>query len=105
MGSAMVVCFIAFFGMVFGVGAIAVITEHFQRMARIKAEGRNKGQQDVLAAIDALRREVASLRDTTTSYDLSFDTALQRVEARVAALESRSTTPSAALQGTRVDTE
>lgn len=39
------------------------------------------------SAIKQLREEIKSLRDTTLQYDLSFDTALQRMEQRVERLE------------------
>ena len=44
--------------------------------------------REALAAVNALRKEVADLRDTATRYDVSFDTALQRIEGRVGFLES-----------------
>ncbi len=36
-----------------------------------------------------LRKQVEALRDTTTKYDLSFDTALQRLESRMSHMEER----------------
>lgn len=77
------------FVMIFGIGIIAVLAEHFQKMAKIRADAQKKQSRDVLDAIAALRQEVADLRDTTTKYDLSFDTALQRLEGRVTQLEGR----------------
>jgi len=77
------------FAMIFGVGAIAILAEHFQKMAKIRADAQQKQSREVLEAVEALRRDVAELRDTTTKYDLSFDTALQRLENRVAQLEDR----------------
>lgn len=77
------------FSMVFGVGAIAIIAEHFQKMAQIRAQARLRTQDAALKAIDELRLELASLRDTTTRYDVSFDTALQRIEERVGRMEHR----------------
>lgn len=40
--------------------------------------------------IEALRNEIREMRDTTMRYDLSFDTALHRLEDRFEALERRS---------------
>ena len=74
--------------MVFGVGAIAVITEHMQKMAKIRVEQHAHGSREVMDAVESLRREVADLRETTTRYDMSFDMALQRMESRVAKLEA-----------------
>jgi hypothetical protein len=36
-----------------------------------------------------LKRQIEELRDTTTKYDMSFDTALQRIESRVSNVENR----------------
>jgi hypothetical protein len=45
------------------------------------------GNTDSRGEIEALRQELRSLRDTTTQYDISFDTALQRMESRVEGVE------------------
>ena len=37
----------------------------------------------------AMRQELHALRDTSTQYDISFDTALQRMESRVEHVERR----------------
>ncbi len=37
----------------------------------------------------AMRQELQALRDTSTQYDISFDTALQRMESRVEHVERR----------------
>ncbi len=78
---------VVLFAMVFGVGALAILMEHLQKMARIRADARAKANRQLEEALQAIRQEVAELRDTTTRYDLSFDTALQRMEARIARLE------------------
>jgi polyhydroxyalkanoate synthesis regulator phasin len=78
-----------FFAMAFGVGVIAIIAEHFQKIAQIKADAQKRASGEMANVIEALRREVAQLRDTTTNYDLSFDSALQRLESRVERLEGR----------------
>ena len=41
------------------------------------------------AEIEAMRQEMRSLRDTTTQYDLSFDTALQNMEKKVEILNRK----------------
>src|SRR5687768_12755395 len=76
--------------LVFGVGALAVLTEHLQNMAKIQAQSPRHDQSEILAVVEELRREIADLRDTSTHYDMSFDAALQRMESRVAHLERRS---------------
>ena len=72
-----------------GIPIAAIITNHFYKMATLKAQSRTGLDAGTRAAIESLRQEVANLRDTTMQYDLSFDTALQRIDARVNGLERR----------------
>jgi uncharacterized protein YlxW (UPF0749 family) len=58
-------------------------------MMEMKLQMQSQGDSNLQAQVEALRQEVRSLRDTTMQYDLSFDTALQRMEARVESLERR----------------
>jgi hypothetical protein len=74
---------------IFGIPLSAIWTAHRQKVLEMQMRLRNEGDAGVHAAIDALREEVRALRDTTTQYDLSFDTALQRMERRVEGLERR----------------
>lgn len=83
------VAIIVIFAVVLVISAMAIITEHLQKMAKIKAQGQQRGNEEILKAVETLRREVAQLRDTTTQYDVSFDSALQRIESRVESLERR----------------
>lgn len=64
-------------------------------LARLRAEqnsGAGSNSREVTALreeLAALREEVHSLKDTATQYDISFDTALQNMDSRVAHLERR----------------
>lgn len=82
---------IPLFGMivVFSIPLTAIWTSHRRKMLEMQMRLRNEGDAGVRVAVDALREEVRALRDTTTQYDLSFDTALQRMERRVEGLERR----------------
>ncbi|MCC6728056.1 MAG: hypothetical protein IT208_01830 [Chthonomonadales bacterium] len=60
-----------------------------QLRVQLKLGAQQKGDARLLAEIEQLRKEFASLRDTATQYDLSFDTALQGIASRVARLEQR----------------
>jgi hypothetical protein len=77
------------FAMGAGLGAIAIITEHFQKLAQIRAKARAGADEGAAKSIDELRREIMALRETATQYDVSFDAALQRLEQRVAQMELR----------------
>jgi hypothetical protein len=74
---------------IFGIPLSAIWTSHRRQMLEMQLQMRNQGDTNVRAAIDDLRQEVKALRDTTMQYDLSFDSALQRMEHRVEALENR----------------
>ena len=74
---------------VFGIPIVAIVTEHRRKMIELQIRLKNEGSSAVAAQMDALREEVRSLRDTTMQYDMSFDTALQRMEQRMGHLERR----------------
>ena len=72
---------------VFGIPLSAIWTSHHRKMMELKLRLNNHGDSGLRAELEALRQEVRSLRDTSTQYDLSFDTALQRMEHRVEGIE------------------
>jgi hypothetical protein len=80
---------LAFLGLVLCIPILAILTYHKRKMLEIRLAGIQKGDQAMIERIEAVRQEVAQLRDTATQYDLSFDTALRRIESRVNALEAR----------------
>ena len=87
--------------LIFGTGFMAVWGEHQRKLLEARAR---LGNQDssTLEELQRLRKEVQELRDTTTRYDMSFDTALQRLESRVANVEQRqSSTESATISSGR----
>ncbi len=71
------------------IAAVAIVSEHFQKMAKIQASNSSSVNTNVSNVLEEIRREMAELRDTTTRYDMSFDSALQRVESRVSHIEGR----------------
>ncbi len=85
--------------LIFGGGGLVVkIVEDMNKtrleMARLRAQNQSlaAGGSDVTALreeVALLRKEMHDLRDTTTQYDLSFDTALQRLESRVNQIEQQ----------------
>ena len=76
-----------------GTGIITEWIKHRGKIAEMKLQARAKTDTNVQGSIDALREEmraeIQAFRDTATQYDLSFDTALQRMEQRVEGLERR----------------
>lgn len=74
---------------VFSIPVTAIWTSHRQKMMEMQMRAQNQGNSNVVAEMNALRDEVRALRDTTMQYDLSFDTALQRMEQRMEGMERR----------------
>jgi len=83
------IVFILFF-FVFGIAGLALYFDYAHKMAKMKAQSKLAGGTDVDDVLDSIRREIAELRDTATRYDMSFDSALQRLEGRVGNLEQAS---------------
>lgn len=80
-------------GMVFGLPFYALWSHHKRKLEEIKARQRTNIDSETRAAVEALRAEMAALRDTTTQYDVSFDTALRRLESRISHIEQKSLEP------------
>ncbi|HLK58877.1 MAG TPA: hypothetical protein VKU00_20050 [Chthonomonadaceae bacterium] len=74
---------------VFGIPLSAIWTHHRRKILEMQLQLRNTGDVGTRAEIAALREEVRSLKETTMQYDLSFDSALQRLERRVEGVERR----------------
>ena len=97
---------------VFAVPITAIVTSHQRKMAELKTRvgivtDGGSVLNDVKNDITALRREVASLRDTSTTFDVSFDAAISRLEQRVDRIEDAKTvsTPLHTAPPTRTDEE
>ena len=74
---------------VFGIPIIAIWTTHIRKMKEMEiSSGRSPGGMGS-TEIAQLREEVRQLKDTALSYDLSFDTALQRMESRMDGMERK----------------
>ena len=84
---------LAMVGMIMAIPLYLIKTYHRRKMEELRLKQRSEIDVDTKAAIEALRKEMAALRDTTTQYDVSFDTALSRIESRVAHLERRINEP------------
>ncbi len=76
----------------FGLPALYLWTSHRRKILELKLRISNQGDEGLRVTVEQLRAEVRSLRDTTTQYDMSFDSALQRIERRVDSLENHAIT-------------
>lgn len=74
--------------MPFGIAGLAIWSGHQRRMVEMGAS-LGQGNDSIRRELESLRQEISSLRDTTTRYDMSFDTALQRMESRLTSMEDR----------------
>ena len=75
--------------MVFGIPLFAMWTHHRRKMMEMQLRIKEPNEVSSKSEIEALRQEIRMVRDTSTQYDLSFDTALQRMEHRVEGIERR----------------
>ncbi len=65
----------------------ALWSHHHRQMELLRLQQKGNVSEPVRAELNALREELKQLRDTSMSYDISFDSALQRMEQRVANVE------------------
>jgi ubiquinone biosynthesis protein UbiJ len=90
---------LAFVVFIFGGGVISRALKTWERRMELQAE-RQQGQSDAITQqLQALRAEVAALRDTSTQFDMSLENSVQRLEQRVERLEIKSAARNAATVG------
>ena len=94
----LVVPIVAIFFVFGGGGLVRYVVESMNKTRVELAQLRSQQKTDhgsvqdieaLRAEVAALRAQIMELRDTTTQYDLSFDTALQRMERRVEQMEQQ----------------
>ena len=81
----------------FGGVSLIIWTSVQAKIARIKAEAEARRTtaapaptDTVLAELKAMRQQMEQMQSTSHGFDLSFDEALNRMEARVGRLETKS---------------
>lgn len=72
-----------------GTGVIKMLFSHLERKAEIRTQTLQAGDSSLRSEIEALRSELARLRDTSTQYDISIQHTLEELNTRVATLESQ----------------
>jgi sensor histidine kinase regulating citrate/malate metabolism len=85
-GLALIVCIV---GSVLFVPITAMVLKHRKEMLEMELEQRRLSNQEVIAQIEALRQELAQLRDTSTQYDMSLQANLEMLQERVRMLEQQ----------------
>jgi hypothetical protein len=76
-------------GMILMIPIVWIWTTHRRKLEEMRLRHQITVAEETRAAIEAVRKEVAALRDTTTEYDVSFDTALHRMDSRMGNIEQR----------------
>ncbi|MFN7016819.1 MAG: hypothetical protein ACK4P5_06625 [Fimbriimonadales bacterium] len=76
---------------IFGAGLLipitAMVIKHRKEMMQLELEKRRLSNQEIAKQIEALREELAQLRETSTQYDLSLQANLESLQERVRHLE------------------
>ncbi|GAB4462664.1 MAG: hypothetical protein OHK0029_29900 [Armatimonadaceae bacterium] len=66
-----------------GIPISAILTYHLRKIAEIKARASGGNTNEIRQELQAIRQEMAELRDTSTRFDMSFDAAISRLEQRM----------------------
>jgi len=77
-------------GLVLALPFYAIWTYHKRKLEEIRAHRDVRVTEETRRAMDELRQEFKQLRDNSSAYDVSIDTALQRLESRINNVEQRS---------------
>lgn len=71
---------------IFSIPLLLIWTNHRRKMEELKLR-KLDASRDVQARLAVLQDELKALRDTSTQYDLSFDSALQQMDQRMSHME------------------
>ncbi|MGQ9656583.1 MAG: hypothetical protein ACUVV1_01625 [Fimbriimonadales bacterium] len=77
------------FGSALFVPIAAMVLKHRKEMLQMELEKGRLSNQELAAQIEALRQELAALRDTATQYDMSLQANLETLQERVRQLEQQ----------------
>lgn len=70
-------------------GIIQSILKSQERRMELRLKAQKGQNGDVSRQLEAMRAEIAALRDTTTQYDMTNDQIVQRLEERLSRIETR----------------
>ncbi|MCS7209290.1 MAG: hypothetical protein NZ874_06930 [Fimbriimonadales bacterium] len=77
------------FGPALFIPITAMVLKHRKEMLQMELEKRRLSNQEVAKQIEALRAEIAQLRETATQYDMSLQANLENLQERVRYLEQQ----------------
>jgi len=72
-----------------GGGIVQNVLKSQERRMEMRLQAQQGKNEDVTRQIDALRAEVAGLRDTSTQFDMSLEHSVERLEERVGRVETK----------------
>ena len=75
-----------------GSGIVQSILKSQERRIELRLKAQKGQNGDIAKQLEAMRAEIAALRDTTTQYDLTNDQIVQRLEERLSRIEIKTTT-------------
>ncbi|MGI4789373.1 MAG: hypothetical protein ACRYFS_11060 [Janthinobacterium lividum] len=75
-----------------GSGIVQSVLKSQERRMELRLKAQTGQNEDTVRQLEALRAEIAALRDTTTQYDMTNDHIVQRLEERLSRIESRTVT-------------
>ena len=78
-----------------GGGIVQSILKSQERRLELRLKLQKGQGGDVIKQIEALRAEIAALRDTTTQYDMTNDHVVQRLEERLSRIEIKTASQTA----------
>ena len=91
MDAGILALFIPIVAIVLGVGGgiVQSVLKSQERRMEMRLQAQQGQSEDATRQIDALRAEVARLRDTSTQFDMSLEHSVDRLEERVGRIETK----------------
>ncbi len=72
-----------------GGGIVQSILKSQEWRMKMRLQAQQGKNEDVTRQLDALRAEIAGLRDTSTQFDMSLEHSVERLEERVGRIETK----------------
>ena len=76
-----------------GGGIVQSILKSQERRLELRLQAQQGKNEEVTQQLASMRAEIAGLRDTSTQFDMSLEHTVQRLEEKVARLESKGQIP------------
>ena len=80
-----------------GSGIVQSILKSQERRLELRLQAQQGKNEDVTRQLEAMRAEIAGLRDTSTQFDMSLEHSVERLEERVGRMETKTVPRSGAI--------